>query len=86
MAYRPANLLKEPLTIFSRYNFVLAAAWTSGIAIAAIIIFFAISVPGVEIVWWGNTVSSQGCEGEACRRLDIPEVGYFGPAPGTFPK
>ncbi|WWC63248.1 OPT family small oligopeptide transporter [Kwoniella dejecticola CBS 10117] len=76
---------KRYLAFWSKYNFVLAAAWQCGIAIAAIIIFFAVQLPAVEVTWWGNTVSSQGCEGTACRRLPIPDNGYFGPAPGNLP-
>lgn len=76
---------KRYLAFWSKYNFVLAAAWTSGIAIAALVIFFALEIPKVELVWWGNTVSSQGCEDTACVRLELPPKGYFGPEPGTYP-
>lgn len=55
----------------------------TGIALAAIVIFFALEIPNVEIDWWGNDVSYLGCEGSACRRFEIPDVGYFGPEPGT---
>ncbi|WVW80593.1 OPT family small oligopeptide transporter [Kwoniella bestiolae CBS 10118] len=78
-------LRKRYLAFWSKYNFVLAAAWQCGIAIAAIVIFFAIQLPAVEVNWWGNTVSYQGCEDVACRRLPIPDIGYFGPAPGNLP-
>ncbi|KAK6906266.1 OPT family small oligopeptide transporter [Kwoniella mangroviensis CBS 8507] len=78
-------LKKRYLAFWSKYNFVLAAAWQCGIAIAAIVIFFAVQLPAVEVNWWGNTVSYQGCEDTACRRLPIPDIGYFGPAPGNLP-
>ncbi|WRT70854.1 OPT family small oligopeptide transporter [Kwoniella shivajii] len=78
-------LKKRYLALWSKYNFVLAAAWQCGIAIAAIIIFFAVQLPAVDLAWWGNTVSYEGCEGTACTRLTIPYVGYFGPAPGNLP-
>ena len=74
---------KRYLAFWSKYNFVLAAAWMAGIAISAIVIFFALEIPGVEIDWWGNTTSFNGCEGAACRRLHIPKIGYFGSAPNT---
>jgi hypothetical protein len=67
-----------------RYNYVLPAAFNSGIAISTIIMFFALSIPGKEIVWWGNTVPYQGCEGDYCVLKEIPAKGYFGPDPGTF--
>ncbi|WVQ95348.1 OPT family small oligopeptide transporter [Kwoniella sp. CBS 9459] len=76
---------KRHLAFWSKYNFVLAAAWQCGIAIAAVVIFFAVSIPDVSITWWGNTVSYQGCEDTACRRLAIPDNGFFGPAPGSLP-
>ena len=64
---------------------MLAAAWTSGIAIAAIIIFFGLAIPEVTIDWWGNDVSYQGCEDVACPRLTLPKGTYFGPDPGMYP-
>ena len=73
------------LAFWSKYNYVLAASWSTGIALSAIVIFFAIQMPEVEVSWWGNEVSYEGCEGTACRRLPIPDVGYFGPAPGSLP-
>ncbi|OCF35910.1 hypothetical protein I316_02405 [Kwoniella heveanensis BCC8398] len=76
---------KRHLAFWSKYNFVLAAAWQCGIAIAAVVIFFAVSIPAVEVNWWGNTVQYQGCEDVACRRLPIPDAGFFGPAPGNLP-
>ncbi|WWC92468.1 OPT family small oligopeptide transporter [Kwoniella dendrophila CBS 6074] len=78
-------LRKRYLAFWSKYNFVLAAAWQCGIAIAAIVIFFAVQLPAAELTWWGNTVSAQGCEDTACRRLPIPDIGYFGATPGNLP-
>jgi len=72
------------LAFWAKYNYVLAAAFQAGIAISAIVIFFALQLPGVEIDWWGNDVVGLGCEGTTCPRLPIPDIGYFGPAPGTF--
>lgn len=73
------------LAFWSRYNYVLAAAWTAGVAIAAIIIFFSVQIPDVSIDWWGNNVVAQGCEAAACVRFpDLPEKGYFGRDPGSF--
>lgn len=63
---------------------MIAAAFSAAIAISAIIQFFAISWPGLEVDWWGNTVSYEGCEGTACRLLPIPEKGYFGPDIGGW--
>lgn len=72
------------LAFWSKYNYVLAAAWMAGIALAAIVIFFALEIPNVQITWWGNTAPYEGCEGEmVCTRLPIPDIGYFGAAPGS---
>ncbi|KAI6779433.1 uncharacterized protein J7T54_005247 [Emericellopsis cladophorae] len=75
------------LSLWSKYNFVLSAAFSAGIAISALIQFFSISFSDVAIVWWGNTVIAQGCEAEPglCRhKTALPEKGYFGADPGTF--
>ena len=76
---------KRYLSFWAKYNYVIAAAFPCGIAVAALIIFFALEIPkgGLSIDWWGNTVSYEGCEGSACTRLPIPQQGYFGPAPGS---
>lgn len=71
------------LAFWSRYNYVLAASWSAAVAIAAIIIFFAVQLPDVSIDWWGNTADT-GCEAEACVRLALPDKGFFGPDPGNF--
>ncbi|KAF5366690.1 hypothetical protein D9757_013582 [Collybiopsis confluens] len=41
-----------------RYNYILSAALDGGVAIAAIVIFFALQIPrgGLPLRWWGNTV------------------------------
>ena len=70
--------------LWRKYNFVLAASFPAGIAISAVVIFFALEIPrgGLAITWWGNTVVEGGC-GVGCPRLDLPEAGYFGAAPGS---
>lgn len=61
---------KRYLAFWTKYNYVLAAAFTAGLAVAAIIIFFAVQLPGVEIDWWGNDPST-GCSADICTRLEI---------------
>ncbi len=65
---------------------MLSAALSTGIAIAGVIIFFAIQWPGVKIKWWGNTVSFQGCEdtANACVLYTLDKGEYFGPRIGDF--
>jgi OPT family small oligopeptide transporter len=51
------------LAFWSKYNFVLSAAFSAGIAISAIIIFFGVALPEKSLEWWGNEVNSNGCAG-----------------------
>lgn len=67
-----------------RYNYVVSAAFSAAIAIAAIAIFFALQWSSVELGWWGNEVSFRGCEGQVCARYELAEGEYFGPRVGEF--
>ncbi|KAH6637374.1 OPT oligopeptide transporter [Boeremia exigua] len=71
------------LAFWSKYNYVCSAAFQAGIAIAAVIFFFAVSYPGVSIDWWGNNASS-GCELKTCTLLKLPKDKYFGLRIGTY--
>ena len=81
-------LKKRYLEFWLRYNYIFAAALAGGMAISGFIQFWAVQYPEVELNWWGNTVSSEGCEGVACTRLtsdNFPDgKSYFGPDPGHF--
>ncbi|KAH9213653.1 OPT family small oligopeptide transporter [Leptodontidium sp. 2 PMI_412] len=64
------------------YNYITAAALDSGLVIATIIIFFAITLPGVDIPqWWGNVdvYNTADATYTAMRKM-VPEGGTFGPA------
>lgn len=77
--------LKTRYTAFwAKYNYVASAAFSAAIAIAAIVIFFALQWSSIELNWWGNTVSFQGCEDEACTKYTLAEGEYFGPRIGQF--
>ncbi|PLB50379.1 OPT oligopeptide transporter [Aspergillus steynii IBT 23096] len=71
------------LAFWAKYNYVLSAAFSTAIALASVVIFFAVSYHGYHIDWWGNDAES-GCEAEACTRLAMPEGEYFGPKVGSF--
>lgn len=72
------------LTFWSKYNYVLSAAFSTGIAIAAVVIFFAVSYHGADVNWIGNQ-PDKGCEASGeCTRLHLSEGEYFGPRIGTF--
>ncbi|EQB50734.1 OPT oligopeptide transporter [Colletotrichum gloeosporioides Cg-14] len=76
-------LRQRYLAFWSKYNYVLSAALSTAIAIAAVVIFFAVSYHGFEVNWWGND-SEKGCEATACTRLKLPKGEYFGPRVGTY--
>lgn len=70
--------------LWSKYNFVLSAAWSCGIAISGVIIFFSLQYRNKPLNWWGNEVSEQGCEGSACKLMQLGDGEYFGPRLGEF--
>ncbi|KAG8685384.1 hypothetical protein FRC08_013140, partial [Ceratobasidium sp. 394] len=78
------HIRKRYLGWWQKYNYVLTSAFTCGIAIAAIVTFFALQWAGIEINWRGNTIVSEGCDGTGCPRFPVPEKGYWGPGPGEF--
>ena len=77
---------RHRLAWWEKYNYVLSAALTAGVAISALIMFFAVGYNPIKLDWWGNTVSRAGMDGRGVGILPIPEDrGYFGPERGTFP-
>lgn len=72
---------------WSKYNYILYASLTVGIAYSALIMFFSTEYKHLaSISWWGNNVisSTKDAAGTAVRLL-IPSEGYFGPKPGSYP-
>ncbi|KAJ7042685.1 OPT oligopeptide transporter [Mycena alexandri] len=63
-----------------RYNYILSAGLDAGVAIASIVIFFAVLYPngGTSLVWWGNTVW-QNTNDAMGVPLRVSETGTFGP-------
>lgn len=75
---------------WQKYNYLLSAALTAGVAFSAIIIFFAVQYHDKSINWWGNIVPYEGIDGGYGQqsRLNVTELapdGYFGPRIGNFP-
>ncbi|KAJ6496033.1 OPT oligopeptide transporter protein-domain-containing protein [Mycena sanguinolenta] len=64
---------------WSKYNYITTAAFSTAIAVCAIVIFFAIEWPGVQINWSGNTRPFEGCDAMGCARLPLPTQGFFDP-------
>lgn len=77
-------LPRHRLAWWEKYNYVLSAALTAGVAISALIMFFAVEYHPKTLSWWGNKVSSAGVDGSGTGILSIPARGYFGPEKGTF--
>ncbi|OAA55787.1 small oligopeptide transporter [Niveomyces insectorum RCEF 264] len=71
---------------WTKYNYVLAAALDTGLALSGIVIFFAVTYgPNVQFPdWWGNTVWQNTADGLGTAWMKMPDVGYFGPANGTW--
>ncbi|KAK2048969.1 OPT oligopeptide transporter [Colletotrichum somersetense] len=67
------------LAFWSKYNFVLSASFSAGIAIAGILMLFTVQWLGVDIEWWGNAQASAGCEGTACTLKTLAEGERFYP-------
>ncbi|KAJ7741785.1 OPT-domain-containing protein [Mycena maculata] len=75
---------KRYLAWWSKYNYITTTAFSAAIAISAVVIFFALEWPNIQINWSGNTRPFSGCDGNACTLLPIPESGTFGPVVGQF--
>jgi OPT family small oligopeptide transporter len=73
---------KRFLGFWSKYNYVLSAAFSAGIAISAIIQFFALSFSDIEVDWWGNRIPGKGCDGIGnCTRFHLGPDEAIQPAP-----
>ncbi|KAK9460479.1 OPT oligopeptide transporter protein-domain-containing protein [Lipomyces oligophaga] len=51
------------LAWWTRYNYVLSAALSAGVALCAILVFVSLQITNVSIPWWGTDVSNRGVEG-----------------------
>ncbi|OAA64789.1 Oligopeptide transporter OPT superfamily [Cordyceps fumosorosea ARSEF 2679] len=76
---------KRFLGFWSKYNFVLSAAFSAGIAISGLIQFFGLAYNNIEFNWWGNSVVGSGCDdGVSCPLMKLAPGEYFGPGLGEF--
>lgn len=73
------------LAWWRKYAYVFSAAMDTGVALSAIVIFFAVQYNDYALSWWGNNVSNAGVDGSTIPTPPLPDVGYFGPGPGTYP-
>ncbi|CAF3626617.1 unnamed protein product [Fusarium graminearum] len=76
---------KRYLAFWAKYNYILSAAFSVGIAISALVIFFALQYHDINLDWWGNKVPYEGCDGtQSCFLKTLAENEYFGPRIGDF--
>ncbi|KAI4754027.1 OPT-domain-containing protein [Aureobasidium sp. EXF-3400] len=67
---------------WEKYNYVLSAALSAGVAFSGIIIFFAVQYHPVNVNWWGTNIVGEGVDGGAGQTAlltTLPSKGYFGP-------
>ncbi|KAK9452111.1 OPT oligopeptide transporter protein-domain-containing protein [Limtongia smithiae] len=78
-------LRTRKLAWWSKYTYIISASLSAGIAFSGILIFLALQYRPKTLSWWGNNITSAGIDGENTEALkDIPAVGYFGLADGTW--
>ncbi|KAK0448152.1 OPT-domain-containing protein [Armillaria borealis] len=75
---------KRFLSWWSKYNYILASAFTCAIALSAVIQFFAVQYVGAEINWGPNTIPYAGCDSDSCTYYTLAEGEHFGPGVGEF--
>ncbi|KAK0622106.1 Glutathione transporter 1, partial [Lasiodiplodia hormozganensis] len=66
---------------WKKYNFVLSAALDCSVAIAGVIIFFAVFYSGASkhLSWWGTQVYKNTCDWKACPYRELGKGETFGP-------
>lgn len=70
---------------WEKYVYILGSAMNTGIAVSAIVIFFALQYTNVNLSWWGNNVSGAGLDLQGPPLKPIPAKGFFGPDSANFP-
>ena len=78
-------VFKKAFDWWTKYNYVLAAALDTGVALSGLVIFFCISYPGAVFPsWWGNSVYEKTADALGIPWKQLPAQGYFGPPPGSW--
>lgn len=70
---------------WSKYTYVGVAAIDVGIALSAIIIFFALQYSNIKLEWWGNSVPYAGADGDQTPLIILKKGETFGPSPDQYP-
>ncbi|KAL8286132.1 hypothetical protein RQP46_004620 [Phenoliferia psychrophenolica] len=69
---------------WKRYNYLLSASLDTGVALATIIIFFALSYNNIKLVWGGNTIGNDTADTKGTPWLTVAKGQHFGPGVGEF--
>lgn len=56
----------------------------TGVALATIVIFFALSYNGIHLIWGGNTISNNTLDSASTPYLKAAKGAFFGKGPGEF--
>lgn len=75
---------KRAFAWWKRYNYLLQAALDSGVALATIIIFFALSYTNTHLSWWGNNVGKNTMDAKGTPAFTVPKGSHFGRGVGEF--
>lgn len=73
------------LAWWRKYAYIFSAGMDTGVALSAIVIFFAVQYNDYELHWWGNDVWQAGLDANTIPTPPLPDVGYFGPGPDHYP-
>ena len=63
---------------------ITTSAFSCAIAISALVMFFALQQPGIEISWSGNNLPFEGLDATGPRLKTLAEGEHFGPGIGEF--
>ncbi|KAK9312007.1 OPT oligopeptide transporter protein-domain-containing protein [Lipomyces starkeyi] len=69
---------------WSKYNYILTSAFSTGVALSGVVIYFAFDYKAVSLNWWGNAISRAGVDGAKKGAILAVPVNGFGLEPGTY--
>ncbi|KAK4700387.1 hypothetical protein P7C70_g5860, partial [Phenoliferia sp. Uapishka_3] len=75
---------KRAFNWWKRYTYLLSAALDTGVALATIIIFFALSYNNIKLNWGGNNISDNTYDTLGTPWLKVVTGGHFGRGVGEF--
>lgn len=75
---------KRAFKWWKRYNYLLSAALDTGVALATIIIFFALSYNNIVLNWGGNNIGNDTDDTNSVPWLKVLKGQHFGPGVGEF--